>query len=257
MQEAGFLEVLVTQIRKDHPTMSCRAMYHKLKPAHLGRDKFEKFCKDLGYSSKREKNMRRTTDSSGVIRFDNLLEQVVLTDINQAYASDITYFDINDRFYYLTFIMDCYSRRILGYSVAERLTTEQTTLPALIQAIHTRRKSLPPGVIFHSDGGGQFYDKEFLKITAQYRFANSMCEFAYQNGKAERLNGIIKNNYLKHMDCSTKSKLMKNLDRSVYLYNEQKPHKSLKYSTPIEFENKLHLQANTKHPVPVNGLRVK
>ena len=186
--------------------------------------------------------MRRTTNSSGVIRFENRLEGVVLTGIDQAYASDITYFEANNRFYYLTFIIDCYSRRILGHSLSERLTTEQTTLPALRSAINTRESKLPTGIIFHSDGGGQYYDKAFLKTTAEYGFLNSMCDYAYQNGKAERLNGVIKNNYLKHLDCSTKTKLKKNLDRSVDLYNLEKPHKALRYLTPVEFENHLHLQ---------------
>jgi putative transposase len=197
--------------------------------------------------------MRRTTNSSGVIRFENRLEGLVLTGIDQAYASDITYFEVNNRFYYLTFIIDCYSRRILGHSLSERLTTEQTTLPALKNAIKTRKSKLPAGIIFHSDGGGQYYDKEFLKTTAEYRFLNSMCEYAYQNGKAERLNGVIKNNYLKHLDCSTKTRLKKNLDRSVDLYNREKPHKALRYLTPVEFENNLHLQTVASHSDPVNG----
>lgn len=202
----------------------------------MGRDKFELLCHQLGLTVERKINPFRTTDSTGVIRFDDLLKTATLTSIDQAYSSDITYFEIGGRFYYLTFILDCFSRRIIGYSVAKRLTTEQTTLPALQMAIRTRGNNLPTGIIFHSDGGGQYYDKEFLKLTSKYQMCNSMCEMAYENGKAERINGVIKNNYLRFYKISNENQLLKGVDRAVYLYNAEKPHKELKYVTPLYFE---------------------
>jgi len=186
----------------------------------------------------RKVNLWRTTDSSGVVRFDNLLEGVALRSINEAWSSDITYYEVKERFYYLTFVMDCFSRRILGYAVSSRLTTEQTTLPALKRAVKARGGSIPPQVIFHSDGGGQYYDQAFLSYTRHHQMRNSMCEFAYENGKAERLNGIIKNNYLKFYQTSTFEQLQQNVDRAVVLYNRERPHKSLNYQTPVDYENK-------------------
>ena len=81
----GYLSVLLVQIRADHPTLSCRAMYFKLQPSNIGRDAFEQVCRDLGFSVVRKPNYHRTTDSSGVIRFDNLLVSLVLDGINQAW----------------------------------------------------------------------------------------------------------------------------------------------------------------------------
>ena len=66
-----------------------------------------------------------------------------------------------------------------------------------------------------------------------------MCEYAYENGKAERINGIIKNNYLKHQDIRSFDQLKNVLDRSVSLYNNDRPHKSIGYKTPQERENEL------------------
>ena len=66
-----------------------------------------------------------------------------------------------------------------------------------------------------------------------------MCEYAYQNGKSERINGIIKNNYLRHWEIKNFAELTKKVDRAVHLYNSDKPHISLSRSTPIEFEKKL------------------
>ena len=92
------------------------------------------------------------------------------------------------------------------------------------------------GLIFHSDGGGQYYDKGFLKLTGQHKLVNSMCEFAWENGKAERINGVIKNNYLKHRKISTYAELVIEVDRCVFLYNQDKPHIKLQRKSPIEFE---------------------
>jgi transposase InsO family protein len=240
------LHKITVQIRQDHPTLSCRAMFFKIQPEGIGRDKFERLCRQWGLVQKMTINRIRTTYSSGVIRFNNWYKDVVFTDIDQAYVSDITYFEVGDRFYYITFIMDAYSRYIIGYSVSKRLTTEQTTLAAFNMVLGYKKHKLPKGIIFHSDGGGQYYDKAFLKITSDYYFTNSMCEFAYENGKAERINGIIKNNYLKHKLINTYQELQKELDHTVSLYNKERPHKSLDYITPQEIEKRCNIARANK-----------
>jgi len=238
-EEVYHLVELIRQIRKDHPTMCCRSMYYKINPSYVGRDRFESICRQFGFTAKPSRAKYKTTDSSGVIRFDNLLNDKELTGIDQAWSSDITYYEINGIYYYITFILDCYSRRILGHQVSGRLLTQQTTIPAMQQAIKCRGHQIRSGIIFHSDGGGQYYADEFLKLTARHGFQNSMCKHAYENGKAERVNGVIKNNYLKHWDIQNLSALIKGVDRAVNLYNQDKPHTSLGRMTPIEYESKL------------------
>ena len=256
-EASGNVLQLVHQIRSDHPTMSCRAMYYKLRPLPLGRDNFEQLCKAHGYGREPLKSSQRTTNSNGVVRFDNLLASLTLTAPNQAWSSDITYFEIRKKFYYITFILDCYSRVILGYKASTKLETADTTLPALLMAIETRKGVIPKGLVLHSDGGGQYYAKVFLKLTDKHHMKNSMCEFAYENGKAERINGIIKNNYLKFYKIESFTALQKSLDRAVRLYNDEKPHKSLKYETPSEYEKKwILLQQQTK-PTMTESLDAK
>lgn len=237
--------ILVYRIREDHPTMGVRDIYYKLLPDCIGRDKFEEFCKRAGLSVERKLNYRRTTDSSGVIRFDNLLTDLEITRVNQVWQSDITYYEVSDRFYYLTFILDAFSRVIVGYHVSQSLKTEQTTLPALRLAVKFRLKlnMSITGLIFHSDGGGQYYDKDFLSFTAKNGIINSMCEYPWENGKAERINGIIKNNYLQHRKITTFEQLVREVDRSVKLYNHEKPHSMLKRKTPIQFENSIFVES--------------
>jgi putative transposase len=230
--------LLVYQIREDHPTMGIRDMYYKIRPQTMGRDRFEAFCQKENLMAEKVRNWRRTTDSTGVVRFDNLFKNVKLTSINQAWQSDITYFEIKGKFYFITFVEDSFSRRILGYSVSKRLTTEQTTLPALKMSVRLREKENMriSGVIFHSDGGGQYYDKDFLKLTAKNGIVNSMCEYPWENGKVERLNGVIKNNYLIHREINSFEELTKEVDRTVLLYNREKPHIELQRKSPYEFE---------------------
>jgi putative transposase len=230
---------LVYEIRSNHPTMGLRDMYYKLDVDTMGRDAFEVMCKQHGLQSRKARNYRRTTDSRGVTRFANLLKEGknVANAVNKVWVSDITYIGIKDRYYYLTFITDAYSRRILGYQASARLTTESTTLPALKMALRTRRKSQLENLILHSDGGGQYYDKDFLKLTQKYKIRNSMCEYAWENGKAERLNGVIKNNYLEHKSISSFEQLQRELVKIVQLYNIDKPHCKLGRMSPINFEN--------------------
>ncbi|MBK6331139.1 MAG: hypothetical protein IPF62_11745 [Bacteroidetes bacterium] len=114
------------------------------------------------------------------------------------------------------------------------MKTEETTYTALKMAIRNRRGQKLEGLILHSDGGGQYYDKEFLALTQKYCMYNSMAEYA-ENGMAERLNGVIKNNYLQYRKV-TFTELAKEVDRSVLLYNYEKPYKMLQKKSPMQFE---------------------
>lgn len=240
--------ILVYRIREDHPTMGLRDMYYKLLPEGIGRDKFEELCKRAGLHTEHKPNYRRTTDSSGVIRFDNLLTDLEIIRINQVWQSDITYYDVSNKTYYLTFILDAYSRVIVGYYVSQSLKTEHTTFPALRKAVMSRAKlnMSIANLIFHSDGGGQYYDKNFLLFTSENKIRNSMCEYPWENGKAERINGVIKNNYLQHRNITTFEKLVREVDRSVKLYNQEKPHIMLNRKTPIQFENSIFAKSEDK-----------
>ena len=255
-EEERHLIDLILQIREDHPTMCCRAMYYKINPLYYGRDRFIELCRSYGFVSAGKKRSKRTTNSNGVIRFDNLLKDKVLNDKDQAWSSDITYYEIEGIFYYITFILDCYSRRILGHKVSSRLLTEHTTLPSIKQAINLRKKTdgLRSGIIFHSDGGGQYYKQAFLALTSEFDFKNSMCIYSYENGKAERVNGVIKNNYLRHWDIKTYETLIKSVDRAVRLYNEEKPHKSLGRKTPKQFEDEISI---LQKQASINGTSYK
>jgi len=238
------LDWVVPEIRKDHPGMSLRDLYSIIQPEKLGRDKFEHHFQSLGYGVERKTRKHRTTDSTGVKRFENLLVGKKVTSVNQVWVSDITYYRITDRFYYITFVMDLYSRRIVGYSVSQTLRMLDTSFPALKQGIKLRKGQNLNGLVFHSDGGGQYYSDLFLEQTKALGIKNSMGKTAIENPHAERLNGIIKNNYLRHYDPQSYRQLKSMTAKAVKMYNEQKPHMALGKLSPIQFEsliNKNHL----------------
>jgi putative transposase len=170
-----------------------------------------------------------------VIRFPNLIAGVEFTGVNQAWSSDITYYEIGSEVYYITFIIDLFSRKIVGHSVSDRLLTTHTTIPALKMAL--RERASCKGVIFHSDGGGQYYSTKFLELGKKYEMKSSMCDIVYENSHAERINGTIKNQYLKGYKPQSFSDLITQTSRAVYNYNNVRPHKSLKKQTPHRLEN--------------------
>jgi hypothetical protein len=237
MEEQQQLLPLIEQIRRDHPQMSSRQMYRMIQPLHMGRDRFEDFCFMEGYKIEKKKAYHRTTDSRGVTRFDNLISSIELRHINQVWVSDITFYELNGVFYYITFIMDLYSRRIVGHTVSDNLMTVHTTLPALMIALEERKPAA--GLIFHSDGGGQYYCKEFLKVTKHHHILSSMGENVYENPNAERINGTIKNQYVKHYAPQNFTELKQMVKKAVEMYNYYKPHNSLKNISPAAFENLL------------------
>ena len=226
--------LIVQQLRFDHPRMSAKKMYLRICPQFLGRDRFIDLCFTHGYRLHRARSLRRTTDSRGVIRFENLLVGVIVKGINRVWVSDLTYYEVGGRFYYLTFILDVYSRIIVGYSVSATMVTEETTLVALEMALSDR--ACLPGLIFHSDGGGQYYSIDFLKVTRANGIRNSMCAEAWQNPYAERVNGIIKNEYLVGYLPVDEKELREKTRKAVRMYNMERPHGSIKNMSPYAFE---------------------
>ena len=228
---------IILQLREDHPGVAARQLYEILKPESMGRDKFERLCFEHGLKLQRPRAFKRTTDSTGVIRFPNLIAGREFTDINQVWSSDITYYEINGTVYYITFIIDLFSRTITGYAVSRRLKTEETTIPALMMGLKQRKPAA--GLIFHSDGGGQYYCKEFLHLTEQHQLLNSMCDIVFDNSHAERINGTIKNQYLKGYAPYNYQSLKRMTQKAVDKYNTVRPHKSLKKLCPAEYEKRL------------------
>ncbi len=234
LDEQQQLLPIISQIRADHPRLSVRRMYTMIHPQSMGRDRFEQFCYLYGFKLAIKRAFHKTTNSLGVTRFENRIAGLELTGVNQVWASDITYYRIGERFYYITFVLDLYSRFIVGYAVSVGMLTGQTTIPALSMALKLRQPA--QGLIFHSDGGGQYYCKKFLAITKSNLIENSMCESVYENAHAERINGTVKNDYLVYYAPQDYKQLVTLTDKAVKMYNFHRPHSALANLSPAMYE---------------------
>jgi len=236
-EELGVICHLIDEIRRDHPRMGLEVIYNKINPKEMGRDKFVRTFRDLGYGVREKRKFIKTTDSSGVKRFDNKIIDLELKGINQCFVSDITYFEMNNQFYYLTFIMDLFNREVVGYSTSKSLRTDDTTLPAVGMLIKNRGAKALEDAIFHSDGGGQYYANDFIHLTQEaLKMTPSMGKICFDNPHAERLNGVLKNNYLIPYGPTNFPDLVRKTQKAVFMYNNEKPHKALKGMTPKSYK---------------------
>jgi len=240
VQAAEMVVELAKDIRKEHRRMGCRKMYLKaFMDFPLGRDQCEEILLSEGFRVEYPRNHRRTTYSIGKHYYPNRIEGLSVDGINQVWQTDITYFEVGKRFYYLVFILDVYSRRIVGWSCDYSLWA-QANLRALGKAIRLRGDGNLKGLIHHSDRGGQYIDREYIARLEQQQIRPSMCQFAWQNAYCERVNGTIKNEYLNSYKISNMVELKKAVTRAVYLYNFERPHWNLpKKLSPAQFERQL------------------
>lgn len=230
----------ILEVRNIHFRMGIKKIYGLLSPDWIGRDKFIRIGVDNGLVQERPKNYARTTFSTKSSMFINLLVNKPINDINKVWVSDITYIRIQDIFYYITLIMDVYSRRILGYSASKDLRA-LSSCRALELALRTRKGCILSDLIHHSDRGVQYISNEYLKRLSDNSIGVSMCDSVYENTHIERVNGIIKNEYLIPLGIKSFKDLEIELKRSVKKYNEMRPHWSLGFLTPIEYEEKIRM----------------
>jgi transposase InsO family protein len=233
-----FIEKAET-IRKTHPEMGCRKMALKLKERGFGRDKLEDLLLHGGFRILYPPNYTKTTHSVRVNRFGNLIEGLVVTGINQVVQTDITYFWMNRQFAYMVFIIDVYSRLIVGYHAGLNLEAK-ANLKALDMMIKLRGEQNLNGLIHHSDKGSQYHCIEYLQKLKLCNIQISMCDVAWQNAYTERINRTIKHEYLRHRKIDSIEKLKVNLDRDIKAYNTDRPHWSLiNQMAPATFEQYL------------------
>ena len=228
----------IIAVRELHPCMGLRKIYELLLPENVGRDNFIDIGVENGFCLPKPKNYQRTTYSSKFRKYRNLTIGLRINGINIVWVSDITYIYINGRFYYITFVVDVYSRRILGFEASETLQAE-SSCRALKMALQERRGLSLQGLIHHSDRGSQYISNEYTGILNKHGIGISMCDSVYENTHIERVNGIIKNEYLLSYKMDSLKDLRKMTKQAVDLYNNMRPHWSLFKMNPVIYEESL------------------
>ena len=227
----------VDELKEEHPGCGVEKMYQTLQPQWLGRDKFITLFMHLGYRVRIQKNYQKTTIPVQS-QYKNLIQGLMVQDRNIVWQTDITYFRILNRYYYIVFIIDVYTKRILGYKASDHLRAE-ANMVALRMALKSNRGDIGR-LIHHSDKGSQYIYAQYLDLLNSKGIIISMGKKAQDNAYAERINGTIKNEYLRYWEINSLSELQKRLTKAVNHYNNKRIHNELPgRQTPLEFDKSL------------------
>jgi len=200
----------------------------------LGRDRFFEVLADRDLLLEPLPKRPRTTDSRHCLPvFTNLVKNLELASPNQAWAGDITYIRTDEGFLYLSLLTDLYSRKIVGFHAGDTLETE-----GCLKSLEMALDQLPSGqdLLHHSDRGCQYCSHLYVDKAQGRGLTISMTEenHCYENAKAERVNGILKQEYWLGSCFRTKAQAIAAVAEAVWLYNTRRPHQALKYKTPEE-----------------------
>jgi transposase InsO family protein len=230
---------LVQQERRHQPRLGGKKLYFMLHSAihgidrHFGRDKFFNFLRNHDLLVERKRQYSRTTNSwHHFHKYGNKIKDLTLSRPNQVWASDITYVRTEKGFAYLSLITDMYSRKIVGWSLSENLSIEGS-----LSALKTALKTNPLGgrsLVHHSDRGVQYCSYEYVNILKNNAIEISMTEVnhCYENALAERVNGILKDEYLLDSVFKDFTHAQQCCKQAVMLYNTRRPHWALEFRTP-------------------------
>lgn len=233
---------MVDTIRKTMPRIGTRKLYHllsdKLQLRKVGRDKFFDILRANHLLIQPKRSYHITTNSHHRFRkHENLILDLNINRPEQVWVSDITYIGKRDKPCYLSLITDAYSKKIMGYYVSENLNT-QSSVMALKMALKQRRDLNLP-LIHHSDRGIQYCSNEYQKELIKNKVLCSMTQNSdpYENAIAERINGILKQEFMIdkfNQGVKTAKQIVK---ESVAIYNEIRPHYSNYMLTPDQMHS--------------------
>lgn len=231
---------LVEQVRADHPRIGGKKLYDLIKPGMLekgikmGRDAlFDLLAANRLLIRKRKRKMITTFSRHRFRKYPNLIKDLPILKPNQVWVADITYWLTEAGYLYISLITDAYSRRIMGFAVADNLEAVNSC-QALKMALKLITKRMGLHLIHHSDRGIQYCCGEYTSIVDSYHIRISMTENSdpLENSIAERINGILKQEYLSHQPVRSLEEAYTLLENGVFLYNYKRPHLSCDMLSP-------------------------
>ncbi|WP_170227138.1 IS3 family transposase [Luteibaculum oceani] len=228
----------VLLIRRDHKLMGTNKIRVILKdhPGMMGRDRFFDLMATHGLLVRKRKSRVYTTNSNHRFRkYGNLIKELEIDRKNQVWVSDITYVKVGETPYYLSLITDAYSNKIVGHCIAKSLEAKHS-LSALKYALKVEGNP----EIHHSDRGIQYCCDEYTSALKQenraIQISMSKKGDPLENPIAERVNGIIKNEYLCNYNLD-KNNYKEQVATAIRLYNLERPHYSQNMKTPSEIHD--------------------
>jgi len=219
------------------PRLGTRKLYYLLRSdidalgIKIGRDALFDYLRSEHLLIKPKKNYTKTTDSKHWLRkYPNLMLGVKAQRPEQYFVSDITYIKSREKTHYLSLVTDAYSRKIMGFKLSDDVSTEN-----VVQALHMAvlKRKTQQSLIHHSDRGLQYCSSLYQNALKENGILPSMTDGydCYQNAMAERINGILKQEFLINK-CNNGKELKQLVKESINTYNNKRPHLSLNMKTP-------------------------
>ena len=237
--DAGVIEEMVLAERRLQPRLGGRKLYKMLQPelaaagVKVGRDRFFEVLaqRNLLLEPQPADYPCTTHSRHNLPVFTNQIQELKLTGANQVWVSDITYLRTEEGFLYLALITDKFSRKIVGHHGGDTLETE-----GCLKALDLALAILPEGArpIHHSDCGSQYCSHLYVNRLAELNLGVSMTQSDHcaENALAERINGILKQEYGLSAKFQTKADALRAVAQGIRLYNSRRPHTALNYRVP-------------------------
>jgi transposase InsO family protein len=237
------VKAMVLDIRRFMPRLGGKKLYFLLKPElidkgiKLGRDNFFSYLKSEGLLVKPKRNYTKTTHSKHWMKkHPNVLKEFKAAAPEEVFVSDITYVQSGQGIHYLSLVTDAFSRKIMGYELSNEMKATDV-VKALKMTV--RNRQYQHRAVHHSDRGLQYCSAVYQSALKANDIRPSMTDGydCYQNALAERINGILKQEFLL-CRCSNIDELKQLVEESVFIYNEMRPHLSLGMKTPNQVHKK-------------------
>jgi putative transposase len=242
------IKSLVMDVRSQLPRAGGRKVYHMISEdlesngIKMGRDKFFSYLRSEHLLIPNRKKYHKTTNSRHWMRkYPNIIKELDIYRPEQVWVADITYLQVKKKHYYLHLITDAYSKKIVGFKLADNMLAK-TTLEALKHAV--KKRKYDSELIHHSDRGLQYCSSIYTGMLLENQIKVSMTEEydPYENAVAERVNGILKAEFGLDDVFESYELLKLQTVQSIALYNQLRPHMSIGLLTP----NQAHKQQKIK-----------
>jgi len=241
--------MMVRDIRLKMPRLGTRKLYYllhtQLNELKVGRDRLFEILRANHLLIEPKRQYQITTNSHHRFRkHKNLIEDLLINRPEQVWVSDITYVGSRDQPMYLSLVTDAYSKKIMGHNLSASLNVTGS-VSALKMALKNRKYTSE--LIHHSDRGLQYCSNEYQGLLKDNGIKCSMTEKydPYQNAIAERVNGILKQEFIKGIDVKEINLMSQLIKESINIYNQQRPHLSCSFKTPNEMHNQKKIEIKT------------
>jgi putative transposase len=241
-------------VRQEQPRLGTRKLYHLLKDdfkedhLSIGRDKLFEIIGEKGLLITRRKKYVKTTDSKHWMRtYPDRAKELSLTRPEQLWVADITYLSTEEQTMYLHLVTDAYSKQIMGYTLSNDLKAESTQ-KALQMAFKNRMYPDKP-LLHHSDRGLQYCSQTYIKELNAHHCQISMTQDGspYDNAIAERVNGILKDEFYCDDKFETEEIARQHIAQSIRIYNNKRPHLSCSMLTPVQMHRQSSIPVKRWH----------